>query len=353
MEKLTAHTRDGKLEIARVPRLLIGKLKLIGTITGAVTITAALCLIIQSNYYISKGTLLPTGDQSSNVLGSLAAAVPGLDLMPREQEPTASSQLFPDILESRVIREQVLATSIPERLRDELEVGTIGEALGESEPERMDRLSDITDISKDKKTGVISLSVEYSDPRLAQTIAAAYIDNLEKYCSSERFARLNQNRSFIAGRLNDAEDRLRRAEDTLLSFREQNRNYYNSSAPDLQLEHERLVREVEKLGNIYAVLSEQLELATLEAERKKPIVAVLDYPAVPLVKSGPTRLLTTLQFALGALLLSCFGIIFSDYLRQQIPSREIEEFSRWQANVEEQISGFRKRLRLVRKESVP
>ncbi len=351
MEKLTAHNREGKLEIARIPRLLLKNLKLIGIITIAVSLTAAVCLVLKSNYYISKGTLLPTGDQSNSMLGSLAAAVPGLDLVKHDTEPTASSQLFPDILKSRVIREQVLATPLTSELKSLFKLSTIGEVLGNDEPVQMSTLGGLTDIGKDKNTGIISIKVQNDNPQLAQFIAATFVNKLEDYCSSERFARLDQNRDFIAKRLDETKARLQEAEDTLLNFREQNRNYYDSSDPELQLAHERLVREVDKVGKVYAALSQQLELATIEAERKKPVVAVLDYPGVPLVKAGPARLRTTLQFAIGALLLACFGIIFVDYLRQQMSTTEIEELSRWQSNVEDQITGFRRRLRLVRRET--
>jgi len=287
------------------------------------------------------------------MLGSLAAAVPGLDLMNRDSEPTASSQLFPDILKSRLIREEVLATELPNELRNRLGASRIGLVFGSDAPTQMNTLTGITDIAKDKNTGIVSVAVEYTDPGLAQFVAATYIEKLEDYCSSERFARLDQNRNFIARRLDETKQRLKVAEDTLLGFREQNLNYYNSSAPDLQLEHERLAREVERVGKVYAVLSEQFELATLESERKKPVVAILDQPAIPLVKAGPARIRTTLQFGLGALVLCCFVIILIDYIRRQLPSTEIEDLNRWQANVEDQISGFRRRLRFVRKETSP
>ncbi len=351
MEKLTAHNREGKLEVARIPRLLLKHLKLIGIITVAVSLTAAVCLILKSNYYISKGTLLPTGDQKSSMLGSLAAAVPGLDMLNRDSEPTASSQLFPDILKSRLIREEVLNTHLPGELSSRFNATSIGTVFGTDSPTQMNTLTGITEIGKDKNTGIVSIAVEYTDPQLARFIALTYIERLEEYCSSERFARLNQNRDFIAGRLEETRERLDQAEDSLLQFREQNLNYYNSSAPDLQLEHERLIREVERIGKVYAVLSEQLELATLESERKKPVVAVLDQPALPLVKAGPARVRTTLQFGFGAFLLTCFVIVMIDYIKRQLPSSEVEEINRWQDNVEDQISGLRQRLKLIRRET--
>ena len=72
---------------------------------------------------------------------------------------------------------------------------------------------------------------------------------------------------------------LKNSEQALKAFKEQNRL---TSSPSLQLEQDRLSREVQVQKDIYITLKQQLELAKIEEVQETSIVQILDYPTQPL-----------------------------------------------------------------------
>jgi uncharacterized protein involved in exopolysaccharide biosynthesis len=234
----------------------------------------------------------------------------------------------------------------------ELEAATIGEVIDDDPIAALDKLTTKTAVGKDKITGIVTVSFEWTDPRFAQLVASEYLRQLDEFCSSERFARLNENREFVASRLEETEQRLHEVEDSLLSFREQNRNYLIGSAPDLQLEHERLTRKAVEIGQVYALLAQQLEMATIEAQRKKPVVAALDFPSIPDKKSGPQRLLNIIQSFVAGLILAGGWVIGRDYLARVMTPQESADLREIRTELRGQLSDVTRRLRLRRKAEV-
>ena len=71
------------------------------------------------------------------------------------------------------------------------------------------------------------------------------------------------------------------------NFRDRNRRIENS--PSLQLEQERLSREVSVLIGVFTTLKQQLETTKIEEVKKSDYVIVLDPPEAPLVHSKPNK----------------------------------------------------------------
>ena len=353
MDRLLDKPVSSRTDITRIPRLLFSRRGRIFWFTFAVMIAAAVINFLAPSYYFSGGSLLPTGNQGPGAaLGSLAGAIPGIELMKSDPDPTASSQLFPDILKSDVVRKRVLDAKLPEEIASVVEGATIGEAMSSSSTKALKYLNSATTIRKDKTTGVISIGFEWTHPEFAQFVAAEYIRQLDAFCSSERFARLDENRVFVESRLIETESRLRAAEDSLLQYREQNRNYYMGSSPELQLEHERLVRKVAEVGEVYSLLAQQLEMAKIDAKRKKPVVAVLDYPTVPQEKAGPRRLTNIVQLTLAALLLSCGFFVFTDYAKNYMSQDELQQVAKMRGELGARVSSVRNRMTLRKQAEV-
>ncbi len=353
MERLLGSSSSAQTTITQIPRLMYAQRWRIFWFTTAVFFAAVVVNFCEPNHYSSTGTLLPTGNQGTGSgLSSLASAIPALDLMRGDADPSASSQLFPDILKSDIVRSRVLAAKLPADLAVAVEGTTVGEAISTNPAKAIKVLSSASRIGKDKTTGIVSVEFEWTNAEFAQFVAAEYIKQLDQFCSSERFARLDENRSFVQGRLLEAEARLRSAEDSLLQYREQNRNYYIGSSPELQLEHDRLVRKVAEVGEVYSLLSQQLEMATIEAKRKKPVVAVLDTPVVPMEKSGPRRLSNIIQLTLAALLVSSGAVVFGNYVRGYMSREDLQQMAILRSNFGSQLVTVRNRITLRKKVQV-
>ena len=78
------------------------------------------------------------------------------------------------------------------------------------------------------------------------------------------------------------------SEQRLKKFNEQNRQI---SSPSLQLQFDRLSREMEVQKGIFLTLKQQLELAKIEQIQGSPIIQILDKPQLPLSPSNQTILI--------------------------------------------------------------
>jgi uncharacterized protein involved in exopolysaccharide biosynthesis len=80
------------------------------------------------------------------------------------------------------------------------------------------RLARRTTVSDDKKSGVISITVEDSDPRRARDLAQGYLNELNLLLNKTSTSSAHQERVFIEGRLKGVEADLERAQQQLSEF---------------------------------------------------------------------------------------------------------------------------------------
>ena len=107
-----------------------------------------------------------------------------------------------------------------------------------------------------------------------------------------------ETRQFIEERLVSTEMELRESEETLKVFRERNRSILES--PQLQLEQERLARDVAVLIGVFTTLKQQLETAKIEEVKESDYIVILDKPTKPIYASSPQkRKMTILAGLLG------------------------------------------------------
>jgi uncharacterized protein involved in exopolysaccharide biosynthesis len=116
----------------------------------------------------------------------------------------------------------------------------------------------------------------------------------------------SEQRKWIETRLKDVELDLRRAEEALKLFREKNRRIIDS--PQLLLDQERMLRDIEMKSTVFIELKKQAELARIEEIKNIAIVNVLDPARPPVERSGPQRTVNTLAAFLLTLL---GGVVFS------------------------------------------
>jgi uncharacterized protein involved in exopolysaccharide biosynthesis len=84
------------------------------------------------------------------------------------------------------------------------------------------RLARHTKISDDKKSGVITIEVEDTDPVRARDLAQAYLDELNKLVNKTSTSTGRQERIFIEHRLHDVQNELERAQLELSEFSSKN-----------------------------------------------------------------------------------------------------------------------------------
>ncbi|MFQ5607084.1 MAG: GNVR domain-containing protein [Candidatus Zixiibacteriota bacterium] len=278
-------------------------------VLSAGALTAAVTLFIP-NKYTATARLLPSG--GSDQLSALAGitGLPMLDLAGGLGSKESSSELFPAILSSDRLQNAVLT----HRYRfsadgEELEMSLL-DYFGERNLDKARlEVSRITSISSEYKTGVITLSVTTKRPELSAAVAQFYIDQLDLFNRTQRVTRATEYEKFLALRLSETRAELGKAENSLAEFQAINRDWAFSSDPDLQKQMLRLKRDLTIKTEIYALVTQQYEVAHSEAQKNTPVVQALDDPAPPLVKSAPKRTLITLAAMVAAGLFG-IGLVF-------------------------------------------
>ncbi|HHI02715.1 MAG TPA: hypothetical protein ENL22_04265 [candidate division Zixibacteria bacterium] len=300
--------RNGRLhlDIISMGRYLFGNLRLLvfGAIVAMTMTGLILCLV--SDKYRSQATILPSGKTENLSLLKEMAGLAGFGIEGNE----SSSVLYPDILSSRQIKEAVInyRYSFGNPVQTEM---TLKEYFDTSVNEHLLRkLESITSIDLDKSTGLITISVETKYPELSQAIVRRYLAELEDYNMYRRRSSARERVVYLERELAQRETELRQAEDDLEQYQMANRNWNMTSDPEILSNLNRKKREIMAKSETYLFLRNQYDLAKLEVQKDIPIVRVLDNPSLPLVKSGPQRLLITLlSGAIGVGIMSLFLII--------------------------------------------
>ncbi|UCD63934.1 MAG: hypothetical protein JSW34_00470, partial [Candidatus Zixiibacteriota bacterium] len=184
------------------------------------------------------------------------------------------------------------------------------------------KLREITDVTCDKKTGVVSVAVTTTKPQLSADIANTCVALLDEFSKSKRKTRAGLTRQFIEERMVEVSRDLATAEENLRDFRDNNLNYYNSTSPDLLMEHARLGREVEVKTQVYQTLAQERELAAINEKKETPAIQILDTARAPSIKSGPARAKTTGLGLIAGILVALVLVTLSDRYGKKLPGQQ-------------------------------
>jgi len=314
-----SHRAEGMLEAGRVSsesqaadvnlfsllQLFIRKRRWIFWITGSFTVLTAVWLFMTPNRFQSYATLLPSHntDKLADLkrMAGLGSFVTGEENM---------SELYPVILSSQTIRSVVFDRSYRFEHDNRVVDTTLTEYFGLTELDDKDEqyrsLASITKIAADRKTGVLTLSVETTMPAFSQAIVSAYLEELESFNTYKRKSRAQENVRYLKQQVAVYESKLIAAEDSIESFQKANRNWAGSTIPEIIKALARHRRDVEINARTFGLLKQEHVLARIEAQNDVPIVRLLDEPTLPTEKSGPFRLRKIVTMAM----ISFFGTLF-------------------------------------------
>ncbi len=86
--------------------------------------------------------------------------------------------------------------------------------------------------------------------------------------------------------------------------------------PELSVQYIRLKRELETQQAIYALLTEQLELALLMEAKDTPSLQILDEAVPPIKRAWPKRSLIVIMTALSSFIVSALYILLKNYMQE-------------------------------------
>jgi uncharacterized protein involved in exopolysaccharide biosynthesis len=294
----------------------------------SVFLTFTYVQFIQQPKYVSWVTvLLPsTGGGNLGGLAGLASQI-GVNVPTGASADLSSPSLFPELLRSHTFAEKILNKKFyTKEFRKELSLLAIL-THGDDPPEvgkdtlvaqALAYLGNIIEFNQDKMTKLGTITVTVSEPVFAKELAEVTLAELEDLNRFFKSQTVNEKTSFIASRIASVGNELKSSETSLKEFNERNRQI---SSPALQLEQERLARDVEIQTAIYLTLKQQLELAKIEEVQEASIVQVLDNPQVPLSPSNKNLIRSVL---LAGILGIGLGIMLG-FVRSYLDNSDMEE----------------------------
>lgn len=297
-------SRDRKPESAS-PRPWIRRVE-IGWERRRTILKAALCGLVVSTSvaflipkrYESTARIMPpeqgmnpamlaalSGRMMPGNLGALAGSFLGI---------RNSSEIFAELLQSRSVRERIVDRFGLQKLY-----------WNRYKQDSIKRLGKRTDVTEDRKTGIITLVVTDTDRRRARDMAQAYLDELNMLVARVNTSAASRERQFIEQRLVSVKTDLNEAEAQLSNFssrnatldvKEQTKAMVDATA---KLEGELIVArsELRSLDQIYGpenvrVRASRARVAQLDQEMNQAtgygkVAAVSDAPPYPSLRAIP------------------------------------------------------------------
>ena len=220
--------------------------KLIALVVLTTTTTALVVSFLIKPVYRTEAVLMPVSSEKISPYAQLASEFLGISI---SQENTSAKVMT--VLKSRTLRERVVEKlALSEDLLDEKYKGNRIVAASKV-------LEKLIEVKTDKKTGAITLSVEYYEPKKAKRIAEEIIRQLQKILEEKALTISKANRVFLEKQLVKTERELKA---------------YMTSLAELQKREKVLVPQEQVKGSLelYAELLSQkitLEVKLRELER--------------------------------------------------------------------------------------
>ncbi len=307
---LPGSSRDGDISLSELLRPLIRRRRLVAGMAVGGAMLAAVFLLLQRPVYTGTATFTPETAPVSSFAGSLGGLA-GLAGQLGISTPGASS-VSPDFFARVLHSREILRATLQSEFSDPTAAGSNGRrplldilaVTGNSSEQRLQKgaqqLEQLTEADIDRRTGIVTLSVEMPSRELAAEVANQMVELLNRFNLERRQSQSREERRFSGDRLAAAERELRAAEQAHLSFLQRNREFQDS--PLLSFEAARLSREVHLKQEVFLTLTKSFEEARIAEVRDTPVLTVIDSAVPPAQRTRPRRTLGVLiAFAVSGL----------------------------------------------------
>ncbi len=290
-------------------------------IVAAAVISIIVSLLLPKSY-LAATVILPETDKGKlSAMGGLSdlASLAGVNV----GSDGSLVKLYPTIIRSEAVLKNVItkkySTLEYDQPVDLMEYWKVNGITAEEKFESaLKALRDQLMILTDNKTSVITMTISSPEPQLSADILNEISSGLDLFIRNKRTTSAGEQRKFIEGRLVEVKSDLTAAENTLKEFREKNRQVVS---PQLLLEQERLIRDVQINATLYTELRKQHELVKIEEVKNIPVINIMDPARPPARKDKPKRavivILSTAAAAIAVFGYFSMHFMFGNILRQQ------------------------------------
>ena len=159
----------------------------------------------------------------------------------------------------------------------------------------------------DKKSGITTVSVTLQDPVVAATVADSVVSKLQEYITDYRTRKASEDCVYWEKLYKDRQAEYYAAQQAYASYSDENKSLYTQRS---KIEGERLRNEMNLAYQVYNQTAQQLQLARGKVQEAKPVFAVVNPSTVPLLPSGPRKLVILVGFVFLFFCLSCAWELF-------------------------------------------
>jgi len=297
--------------------------RIVAWTTVVCTLALVVPALVKSRTYSSTVSFVPQAKQSSMAAG-LAAQIGLAGFSGSDQ--SESPAFYGDLLESREILEDAVNTVYTYTDDGKAKTGTytvIHEIEGPTAARRQESairlLKSNIQVVVNQRTGVISATVSDEDVGVAKQIAARLLELVSRFNLEVRQSRARSERKFTEAQLNIAQAALRSADDQMLAFLLQNRDYHNS--PSLVTQQARLDRELTFRKDAVDNLAQSYENAKIEEVRNTPVVSVIEQPELAAMPDSRGVIKRGILGIVLGMFLSIFVIVIIDFFQNQREER--------------------------------
>jgi len=316
-------TNDGSLSISSILIAIATHIKIIIIIPIIFIFLAFLNVqFIKVPLYSSKATVLiaKTGTSGSG-LGQLASRF-GVSLTENaDQVDLSDPNLLPELLTSDIFKSRILNKEFYTKKYDKkltlLAILTYG--LGEAQASKEElykvaknKLGKIISYEKSIEKYFSTIQIKTFSPFLSRDLVKVVIDELSELNKFYKTQNVVEKTKFIVIRIATVANDLEKSEEKLKSFQIQNRQI---SSPNLLLEQEHLITEVDIQKNIYITLKNQFELVKIELIQKSAALAIVDPPILDIAPVNKNIILPLLINGMMGIVLGTFIAFLLHYIK--------------------------------------
>lgn len=336
----------GQEQLYRYLDVIFRNWKRIGSFFLLTALVSFVVLLLMPNYYLSQVTILPPSGKSS--FPGLMNLASDLGYSSSSEGVVNSPQVIARIVRSRMLAEMLGAreyfhqgkgrhVKLPEIFK-----------VKEKDPARIEYFTHLSlnralTTNIDARIKSLDVILKVDDPRVASELTNAIVEELDNYNKHYRNSKARSNREFIEKRLADTGDSLKKYEEALRSFKEENRMIAQS--PALLLRQQRLVRMININQELYLLLSKEYETAKIQEVRDTPVLDIIERARTLPVKSGPVKRATLARIILLVLIFAPAFLWLREYIIQTGIVERIRELAGFRRMVAEISAIARRRHR--------
>lgn len=323
-------TGEGGISLLSIANVLLRRMRFIIFFTLVLATIAVLMTLFSSVTFVATSRFTPeTAQVGISRLSSLASQF-GIDA--GASGGGESLQFYAELLNSPELLRDVVVT---EYVVDDGERGRRGGTLielleieGETPSVRLrravDDLRERTSVGSNYQANLISVEIRAPWPELAVAVNRRMLQLVNRFNLERRQSRAGAEREFVEGRLEQAQQELRAAEERYINFVQANRRY--DASPELTFEANRLQQEVSAQEEVILSLQQAFEKAKIEEVRNTPVVTVVDDPQASVRPDGTNLILNVLVALVFGLMVGSAMALILEYLERE-RREEPEEYA--------------------------